>query len=75
MPANVGRTAGLSIPDVVLEGASAANVFASNRVALWWYAAQGVGVPAVVSWSIPVLLAAAAVVLWRRTGSPRGRAA
>ncbi len=71
MPGNVGRTVGLSIPDVVLQGASATNTFASNRVALWWYSIQAVGVPAPVSWSIPVLLLAAAVVLWRRAGSPR----
>lgn len=66
LPANLARVAGARIPDVVVPGASAANVFASNRLALWWYAIRTLGVRPAVSWAIGLLLLAGAALAWRR---------
>ena len=58
-----------AVTDIVVNGASTPNVFASNRIAFWWYSLQAIGVPALVSWAIPCLLVAVAVLCWRRSAS------
>lgn len=64
LPGNLARTAGVSIPDVVVPGASPADVFVSNRLALWWYAVRLAGVLPLVSWSIGGGLLLMAALLW-----------
>lgn len=65
LPGNLARVAGARIPAIVVPGASPANVFASNRLAVWWYAIRHLGVPAAASWAIAGGLLAAAIVCWR----------
>ena len=77
LPANVARTLGAPVPEVVLEGASPANVFASNRLATWWMAARAYGVPPAASFAVGALLLACGLWLARRafgSGADRSQA-
>lgn len=65
LPANLARTAGRAVPEVVVPGASRADVFASNRLALWWYAIRFVGVRPAVSWAIGGALLLLGAACWR----------
>jgi hypothetical protein len=56
LPSNLARTFGVSIPDVVVPGASAANIFSANRLAVWWYSARAIGLTPGISWTIGGLL-------------------
>lgn len=67
LPGNIARVLGADVPDVVVPGASPANVYASNRLAVWWYAIRAAGAPAAASWGIFVLLAAGAAFGWLLT--------
>jgi len=49
----------------VAPGASRADVFASNRLALWWYAIRFVGVRPAVSWAIGGALLLLGAACWR----------
>jgi len=64
LPGNVARVAGVDVPDVVVPGASAANVYASNRLAVWWYAIRYTGTPAAVSWGIAFVLFLGSALGW-----------
>jgi len=64
LPGNIARVAGARVPDVVVPGASAANVYASNRLAVWWYAIRYSGTPAAVSWGIAFVLFLGSAAAW-----------
>lgn len=66
LPSNLARTAGIRVPEIVVSGASADNVFVSNRLNVWWFSVRRAGVPPMVSWLIGLLLAASAAFGWRR---------
>lgn len=66
LPANLLRTVGISIPETILEGASARNQFVSNRFNVWWFGLQTFGVPAFFSWLIGISLALAALFFQKK---------
>jgi hypothetical protein len=72
LPANIARTVGLPVPEVVVPGASEANVHASNRLAVWWYAVRYAGAAASLSWAIgcTLLVGAATGLRWGLRGLP-----
>jgi hypothetical protein len=65
LPGNLARAAGVAVPEVLVPGASAADTFASNRLAVWWYAAQRAGLPPALSWAMGVFLLGGGTVLLR----------
>jgi hypothetical protein len=66
LPDNLRRLAGANVPEVRVPEASAVNVWASNRLALWWYAARYAGLPRAASWTIAMALLFSAAAGWRR---------
>lgn len=65
LPDNLARTLGAHIPDVIVPGASAIDIWASNRLALWWYSIGYEVVPIYVSWLIAGALVCAVLGCWR----------
>lgn len=65
LPGNLARALGVPLAETVVPGASSANVWVSNRLAVWWYAARTRGVPPAVSWAVGAGLALAALAAWR----------
>jgi hypothetical protein len=76
MPANLSRTVGVAVSEVVVPGASARDVFVSNRLTTWWYALIVNGLPAWASIAVGVCimlaLAIACASAWRATPGPPG---
>lgn len=70
LPGNLLRTAGLDRPEAIVPGASARNVFVSNRVTTWWYALRTAGVAPAVSWAIALALTLAFLAAWLATRRP-----
>ena len=71
LPSNLARAFGANIPDVVAPGASAVNIWLSNRLALWWFAIRSVGIPPLVSWLVAGVLVCAGLACWRWSAPAR----
>ena len=69
LPDNLARSFGAHIPDTVVPAASAANVWASNRLALWWFSARSAGVSPFISWMIAGTLICTGLACWRLSAS------
>lgn len=65
LPANLGRSLGLGLPEELVPGASASYVFVSNRLTLWWYALRTLGVPRLASWGLGLFLLLVSLRSWR----------
>ena len=66
LPANLARVVGFPIEERVAPGASPRNVFASNRLAFWWYGIQAMGVSPVLSWALGLTMMALVAVTGRK---------
>ncbi|MGD0485489.1 MAG: hypothetical protein ABSB58_12690 [Gemmatimonadales bacterium] len=65
LPGNLARAVGAKVPEIVVPDASAADTFASNRLAVWWYAARRAGVPPALSWGLGLFLLGSGALLLR----------
>src|SRR5262249_31774186 len=75
LPANLARVAGARIPDILVPQAPKELVYLANRIDVWWYALQTLGVPHWAGWLIAAALILAMGLLARRIGRELGETA